>query len=94
MLSDVHSRLLAVAGALMLLAACGEPPAPPLTAPPGVSPSAPGASGPVLPVPSGYSSLVPLPTGGGLIVNAGTFDFNSFSKTIGNLTMGGGAVGY
>lgn len=64
MLRNVRSRLLAVAGLLTLLAACGEPPAPPLTAPPGASPSAVGASGPVLPLPSGLNPIVPLPTNG------------------------------
>ena len=65
MLRIVHRRFLALAGSLTLLAACGEPPAPPLTAPPEASPSAgAGASGPVLPLPSGYTAPVPLPTGG------------------------------
>ena len=65
MLRNVRCCLLALAGSLTLLAGCGEPPAPPLTAPPGASVSAgANASGPVLPVPSGYSLPVPLPTGG------------------------------
>ncbi|MFI7545988.1 hypothetical protein [Actinoplanes sp. NPDC049599] len=63
MLRNVPLRLLALAGSLTLLAACGEPPAPPLTAPPGPSASpGTGASGPVLPLPSGYPTG-PLPTG-------------------------------
>jgi hypothetical protein len=62
-LRNVRYRFLALAGSLTLLAACGEPPAPPLTAPPGASASAgPGASGPVLPLPSGYPTGA-LPTG-------------------------------
>jgi hypothetical protein len=63
-LRNVRYRLPVVAGLLTLLAACGEPPAPPLTAPPGASPSPAGASGPVLPLPSGYTPVVPLPTNG------------------------------
>jgi hypothetical protein len=59
----VHLRFLALAGLMTLLAACGEPPAPPLTAPPGTSASG-SASGPVLPLPSGLSAPVPVPTGG------------------------------
>jgi hypothetical protein len=63
-LSNVRHRFLAVAGLLTLLAGCGEPPAPPLTAPPGASPSAVNASGPVLALPSGYTPPLPLPTNG------------------------------
>ncbi len=64
MLRNVCFRFLVLAGSLTLLAACGEPPAPPLTAPPEASPSAgANASGPVLPLPSGYSAPVPVPTG-------------------------------
>jgi hypothetical protein len=67
-LRNVPLRFLALAGSLTLLAACGEPPAPPLTAPPGASASpGPGASGPVIPLPSGYpTGVLPpgaLPTG-------------------------------
>ena len=59
---NVPLRLLASAGLLALLAACGEPPAPPLTAPPGPSGS-PGASasGAAVPLPSGFTA--PVPTG-------------------------------
>jgi hypothetical protein len=64
-LRDVPLRLLAVAGALTVLAACGKPPEPPLTGPPEASASASaGASGPAYP-PSGLpGAAVPLPTGG------------------------------
>jgi len=64
-LRDFRYRFLALAGSLALLAACGEPPAPPLTAPPEASASpGPGPSGPVIPLPSGYTGAVPLPTYG------------------------------
>jgi hypothetical protein len=59
----VRYRLPALAGLVMLLAACGEPPTPPLTAPPPAPVSA-SASGAVLPLPSGYTTPVPVPTGG------------------------------
>jgi hypothetical protein len=64
-LRDFRYRFLALAGSLALLAACGEPPAPPLTAPPGGSASpGPAPSGPVIPLPSGYPGGGPLPTNG------------------------------
>jgi hypothetical protein len=62
-LRNVHYRLLALAGALTLLAACGEPPAPPLTAPPQASGGV-IASGSALPLPSGFTAPATVPTGG------------------------------
>jgi hypothetical protein len=63
-LRNVRCRLLALAGLVTLLAACGEPPAPPLTAPPGPSASAAaGASGPAQPLPSDFTAPAPAPTG-------------------------------
>jgi hypothetical protein len=65
-LRDVSLRLLAIAGTLTVLAACGKPPPPPLTGPPQPSASASaGASGLAYP-PSGLpGATVPgLPTGG------------------------------
>jgi hypothetical protein len=62
-LRNVHHRFLALAGVLTLLAACGEPPAPPLTAPPQASGSV-NASGSAFPLPSGFTAPVPVPTGG------------------------------
>ena len=60
MLRNARYRLLALAGLLMLLAACGKPPAPPLSGPPG----GPGSAGPASPRPSGFTAPVPVPTGG------------------------------
>ena len=60
MLRNVRYRLLALAGLLMLLAACGKPPEPPLSGPPG----APGSAGSASPLPSGFTAPVPVPTGG------------------------------
>ena len=62
MLRNVRYRLLALAGLLMLLAACGKPPEPPLSGPP----EARGSAGSASALPSGYTAPVPLPTTGGL----------------------------
>ena len=63
MLRNVLLRLLALAGLMTLLAACGEPPPPPLTAPPLTGPASSSASGAVIPLPSGFTAPAPLPTG-------------------------------
>jgi hypothetical protein len=60
----VCCRFLALAGLVTLLAACGEPPAPPRTAAPDVPGSASASAGPAYPLPSGITAPVPLPTGG------------------------------
>lgn len=60
MLRNVRYRLLALAGLLMLLAACGRPPDPPLSGPP----EALGSAGSASPQPSGFVAPVPVPTGG------------------------------
>ena len=62
MLRYVPHRLLALAGVVTLLAACGKPPDPPLTAPPD-TPGSVSASSSGSPLPSGYTAPVPLPTG-------------------------------
>ncbi|RSM50384.1 hypothetical protein DMB66_43690 [Actinoplanes sp. ATCC 53533] len=59
MLRDVRYRLLALAGLLMLLTACGKPPDPPLSGPPGGPVSAGSASA----LPSGFTAPQPVPTG-------------------------------
>lgn len=59
MLRDVRYRLLALAGLLMLLTACGKPPDPPLSGPPG----GPASAGSVSPLPSGFTAPLPVPTG-------------------------------
>ncbi|GAA3349697.1 hypothetical protein GCM10020358_72770 [Amorphoplanes nipponensis] len=58
---NVRHRLLALAGLLTLLAGCGEPPAPPLTAPP--LDGSTGASTSAYPLPSGLTVPAPVPTG-------------------------------
>lgn len=63
MLRNVRYRYLALAGLLTLLAACGEPPPPPLTGPP-VSAGGPSAPFSAIPLPSGFTPPVPVPTGG------------------------------
>lgn len=58
-----HLRFLALAGLLTVLAACGKPPAPPLTAP-SFGPGSPPAPGSAYPLPSGLTAPGPVPTGG------------------------------
>lgn len=60
MLRNVPRRLLALAGVVTLLAACGKPPDPPLTAPPD-TPGSPSASSSGYPLPPGFTA--PVPTG-------------------------------
>jgi hypothetical protein len=63
-LRNVRYRLLALAGLLTLLAACGEPPAPPLTELP-ATPGGAGPSGSAFPLPTGITApVLPVPTGG------------------------------
>ncbi|MEU8606702.1 hypothetical protein AB0C29_01675 [Actinoplanes sp. NPDC048791] len=64
MLRIVCCRFLALAGLVTLLAACGEPPAPPLAAPPDAPGGASASSGAAYPLPSGITVPVPVPTGG------------------------------